>query len=106
MLILIGLTRVVVNDGPFGVIEREPVAMDGTREVYILRVHEIALVKEPCFYGSFCTQEHKTAAEVRCVYRSREIEVAQFVVFVAFRHHPFRQKAASEDIKRRRKPFG
>ena len=88
MLILIGLARMSVYDGPFGVIEREVVAMDGTREVYILRVHEIPLIKEPCLHRRFRTQQHETAAEVRCIERPREVEIAQLIALIPPRHHP------------------
>ena len=54
MAVLIRGTRVRMHDGPFGVIEREPVTMDSTREVDVLWVHEIALVKQPRLHSRFC----------------------------------------------------
>ena len=76
VFIIIGSARVGMRDGPFGIIEREPIAMDGSGEVDVLGIHEVALVEESCFYHSLGAKEHETAAEVRCVDRTREIEVS------------------------------
>ena len=89
-----------VYDGPFGIVECEVMTMDTSREVYILRVHEIPLIKEPCLHRRFRTQQHETAAEVWCIDRPREVEIAQLIAFVPPRHQPRRQEPTTEDIYR------
>ena len=61
---------VCVRDSPLRVIEGEPVAVDGAREVHVFGVHEIPFVEESCFYCRLRAKEHETAAQVRCIDRA------------------------------------
>ena len=95
-----------MDDGPLRVIEGEIVSVNAAREVNILGVHEEAFIEEPCLHRRGSAQEHETAAEIGRVDRPAQIQVPQFVPFVALRDHPSRQETTSEDIHRRRKTFG
>ena len=75
VLVFIRGTRVCVRDRPCRIVERQPVPMDPAGEVDIFRVHKEPLVKQAGFHHRFRAQHHETAAQVRCIDRTRQIEV-------------------------------
>ena len=76
VLIVIGSVCVRMRNRPLRIIEREIIAMDGTRQVDVLRIHKIALVEQSRFHGCLGSQQHETAAQVRRIDRPRKVFVA------------------------------
>ena len=60
--------------------------MNGAGKVYIFGIHEIAFIKEPGLHDCGCAEQHKTAAQVRSINGLGQVEVTQFVPFIAFLH--------------------
>ena len=81
-------------------------AMNTSSEIDILWIHKKTFVKQSRFYSRLRAQEHKTAAQIRSVNRSRQVAVAQFVSAVASGNYPCGQEPATKHIHRRGQPFG
>lgn len=89
-----------VDYAHFRPVEGAEPPVDAAREVYILGIHEKALVKSSADAQRVGAQKHEAALMIGDVAGHRRVDMSQQVALAAFTEESGREEAADEDVGR------